>query len=269
MTLRLHHTTLLLFGLTLCREAFASVQEWISSVSDPILVLLMTISLSLGLIFGFAELKRPWLALAMSALVAFLICALLHRYVDPILAIILVVIYIVSAIVFVIIQALRAELSLKPELRNVWWKSPSKIIAIATVGCFVHAILDAVPTYYCRSAKKVFTPTELCVELFDRGLRAGTLLLGPDEKSAKDYHNNHPNFCRHGLTNFDSSQGAPNSWRLGGLYEFLFFDQTLYVTLEYHTTPFGKESWHTAEPLVEIWYELDNCLKPLRVTKSI
>jgi hypothetical protein len=268
MILRKHHITLLLFGLAPYRDAFANVSKMLSSEFSPLFVIPMMLGLTFGLLSGFSEFKRPWLALAMSALVAFLVCALLHRYVDPILAIILVVIYIVSAIVFVIIQALRAEFSLKPELRNVWWKSPSKIIVIATVGCFVHAILDAVPTYYCRSAKKVFTPAELCVELFDRELNDGSLLLGPEEKSAKDYYNNHPDFCRHGLTNFYSSQGAPNSWRLGGLYEFLFFDQTLHVSLKYHTTRFGRESWQT-KPLVDIWYQLDNCLKVLQVPQSI
>lgn len=265
MTLRIHHTTLLLFGLTLCREAFASVSEWISYVYSPITVLVMTISLSLGLIFGFAELKRPWLALARSTMVAFVICLFTVIHLTTDIAIFFAVIYAVFAIVFVIIQDLRVQLSLKPEQRSVWWKSPTKVMVIATVACFAHSILDAVPTYYCRSAKKVFTPMEVCVDLFDQALRDGYLLLGPGEKSAKDYYNNHPAFCEHGLTDFYDSPGATNSWRLGGVYEMLFLDQSISVILKYHKTPFGKEYWDArVNPGDGIWYWLDNCSQVFR-----
>jgi hypothetical protein len=235
-------------------------------VFEPLVVISIMLGSTFGFLSGFSELRRPWLAFAISAL-AFVIFLLTAQYIETLLRFMFFVIYISFAIVFVLIQSVRNLLRLKPEL-SAWWKSASKIVGIITVCCFLHAVLDAVPTYYCRSAKKVFTPMEVCVELFDQALREGYLLLGPGEKSARDYYNNHPGFCRHEHRDFSGSPGATNSWRLGGLYEFLFLDQTIFVELKYQTTPFGTEYWYYGpNPRDGIAYWLDNCSQVLRVDK--
>jgi putative effector of murein hydrolase LrgA (UPF0299 family) len=283
---------LLVFGLILHQSAFANFAETISNFLHISMVVAGVAGLLAGVLFGLVRLKRHWLvpAVGCAALILVLVLALIvvvgttpTQSGQASIAIFLCIVSFLLGftVVSVLMQDVRGIFYSKgvrkqPLWKSPWkifaavviacflhavWKSPWKIFAVVVIACFLHAVVDGVPSHYCRSEKKRYTEKEVCSLFLDYQIKGGFLLLGPGEMNGADYYKNHPKSCGMGYGRLNTPEQPIYSWRLGGLYEFLFVDEVIGMGIQFDPTPLGMTTWGIEEfGSVRKYYEMNSCL---------
>jgi putative effector of murein hydrolase LrgA (UPF0299 family) len=275
MKLRSKSLVLLVFGLILHQSAFANFGETISNFLHVSMVVAGVAGLLAGVLFGLVRLKRHWLvpAVGCAALILVLVLALIvvvgttptqSGQASIAIFLCLVSFLLGFTVVSVLMQDVRGIFYPNSAPKQPLWKSPWKIFAVVVIACFLHAVVDGVPSHYCRSEKKRYTEREVCSRFLDYQIKGGLLLLGPGEMNGADYYKNHPKSCGMGYGRMNTPEQPIYSWRLGGLYEFLFVDEVIGMGIQFDPTPLGMTKWGIKNfDSVGKYFELNSCLKVL------
>ncbi|MFZ6771026.1 hypothetical protein ACO0LM_28565 [Undibacterium sp. Di26W] len=118
--------------------------------------------------------------------------------------------------------------------RLAFMKSLKVAIPGLLITYLLYAYVTARPPDYCAREKRIIPKDEMCIKLYDKTIERGDLLLGPTEKTGRDYHANHPDNCQ-------VRPEETNGFRLGGIFE-VFFDDRLEAFIRYEMTDKAKHS---------------------------
>jgi hypothetical protein len=282
MKLRSKSLVLLVFGLILHQSAFAKFAETISNFLHVSMVVAGVAGLLAGVLFGLVRLKRHWLlpAVGYAALILVLALALIvvgttrtqSGQASIAIFLCLASFLLGFTVVSVLMQDVRGIFYPNSAPKQPLWKSPWKIFAVAVIACFLHAVVDGVPSHYCRSEKKRYTEKEVCSRFLDYQIKDGLLLLGPGEMNGADYYKNDPESCGMSYSGMNTRDQPIYSWRLGGLYEFLFVDEGIQIEIRFYPTPLGTTTWGNQEfGRVGKYLEMNSCLVvwPCQVKRTV
>jgi hypothetical protein len=273
MKLRSKSLALLVFGLTLHQSAFAEPPDAFEFISHVSIVVSILLGLAMGFLLGLVRLNKSWLipivgyaTVVIALVLAIIMIASTRDGSDrSIVAFLLrfVSFFLSSIVIFVLVRDVGDIFRSNGQPWLALLKSPSRVFAMVVICCFAHAFVDRVPTHYCRSAKKEFTEKEICSHVLEAAVRGGGLLLGPGELSGADYYEKNPSSCRVGYGSlFRSTDRWSDTWRLGGLYEYFFVDEALWVETSFNPTALAmSERGMTEFKQIGTYREMDSCLR--------